>query len=232
MRKSFILDRVQRYVVLCVSLGNTLEWYDAYLYIFWAPTLSVLFFGEDSVSHRLFSVIAFFAIGYIIRPLGGVFFGRFGDQQGRRKAFIASMVCMAAATFAIGCLPTYSQAGVFAPLLLAICRIAQTFPSGGELPGAFCYLYENANKNNKKFMSSFAGVSNQIGIAIAALECYLLKRHLPEDLFIHSGWRASFMLGGLIGLGSIFLRYWLHETKMFQQAPRTYVTTRHSKRGD
>lgn len=214
---SLALNRVQKYVIFAISLGNILEWYDIYLYIFWAPILSNLFFGENSESIRLFNTISLFALGFILRPLGGVFFGHLGDRIGRRRAFILSMVCMAIPTFIMGFIPIYSQIGIFAPILLAILRIAQTFPSGGELPGAFCYLYENASPRNKKFMSSFAGVGNQIGIGLAALECYFLKNSFSEETLTHWGWRISFIVGGLIGLGGFFLRYKLHETKLFQE---------------
>jgi MFS transporter, MHS family, proline/betaine transporter len=169
------LNKVQKYVIFAISFGNILEWYDNYLYVFWAPTLSSLFFAENSQAVRLFSIVAIFSIGFIFRPFGGVFFGRLGDRVGRRKAFILSLVVMAIPTVFMGFIPVYSQVGIFAPIILAILRIVQTFPSGGELPGAFCYLYENAGPNNKKFMSSFAGVGNQIGIVLTQLAPYLAQ---------------------------------------------------------
>lgn len=225
MSKSLVLTKVQKYVICVISLGNLLEWYDIYLYVFWAPTLATLFFDEHSTSFRLFSIIAFFVVGFIIRPLGAIFFGRLGDRMGRKKAFIYSMVFMAIPTFLMGFLPTYEQIGIWAPILLALLRLAQTFPSGGELPGAFCYLYENAGPTNRKFMSSLAGVGNQIGIAIAALESFFLKSILSEEAHTHWGWRISFIAGGFIGLFGFLLRYRLHETTLFQEMVHHHKTT-------
>jgi MFS transporter, MHS family, proline/betaine transporter len=213
---SLKLNKVQKFVLLAISIGNILEAYDIYLYIFWAPTLSLLFFEQGETS-GLFSSIALFAIGFIFRPLGGLFFGRIGDRIGRKKAFILSLIFLAIPTFLTGFVPTYSQIGIFAPILLVILRILQIFPSGGELPGAFCYLYENAGPGNKKFMSSFAGVGNQIGIALAVIECFLLKTFFSEESLSDWGWRLSFIVGGFIGLGGFFLRYKLHETKLFEE---------------
>lgn len=210
------LDKIQKHVIFVISLGNVLEWYDFYLYVYWAPTLSLIFLGKDTIFNRLFGIMSFFAIAFILRPLGSIYYGRLGDRLGRKKAFVSSMIVMAFFTLCVGFIPVYSQIGVFAPLILGIVRIAQTFPSGGELAGAFCYLYE-AGPHNKKFVSSFGGVGNQIGVAIAVLECYFLQKYLSSEFLITWGWRISFVIGGLIGLGSVYLRYKLHETKDFQE---------------
>lgn len=191
-----------------------LEWYDFYLYIYWSPILSKRFFGAESSSANLLFIMAFYVIGFIFRPIGGVFFGRLGDTIGRKRTFISSLIVMAGSTFLMGFIPTYETVGIFAPILLAFLRITQTFPSGGELPGAFCYLYE-AGTANKKFMTSFAGFSNQLGGLLAAVECYFLTKHYPLEVFPDTGWRISFIVGGLIGLCLIFLRYRLHETSAF-----------------
>ncbi len=213
-----LLSKSQIHVIFAVTFGNILEWYDLYLYIYWAPTISTLFFDQHSSSAKLINTIAFFALGFIFRPLGGIIFGRLGDHFGRRVSFLLSIVLMTIPTFALGFIPTYSQIGIMAPIILAIARILQTLPSGGELPGVFCYLYENANSNNRKFMSSFAGVGNQIGIALSTLECFLMDSFMPKEMLIHYGWRISFILGGFIGLFGLFLRFKLHETKLFQEA--------------
>lgn len=212
-----MLNKVQKYVVLAITFGNILEWYDLYLYIYWAPKIASLFFGDNGDFVNLYSAIAFFCIGFFFRPLGGIFFGYIGDRYGRKNAFISSILLMTIPTFLIGLMPTYEQIGSLATLFLFIARILQTFPSGGELPGAFCYLYENANHHNKIFMTSFAGVGNQIGIALSAMECFLLEMFLPHDIHMNYGWRISFIVGGFIGLLGFILRYKLHETKLFHE---------------
>ncbi len=215
--KTLSLTRPQRYVIYAVSLGNILEWYEIYLYVFWSPVIGHLFFSHSHETSNLISALSLFTLGFFIRPLGGLFFGRLGDRIGRKKAFILSILTMTIPTFLLGILPTYSQIGIFAPVCLALLRIMQTFPAGGELPGAFCYLYENADAGNRKFMSSFGAVGNQIGILLSASECFLLKALLPEEMFHQIGWRISFIVGGVIGLCGLFLRYQLHETKLFQE---------------
>lgn len=211
------LSKSQKKVIFAVTFGNILEWYDIYLYVFWAPTLSTLFFKQGSPSINLFNTIAFFALGFFFRPLGGLLFGRLGDHLGRKTSFILSILLMTIPTFVLGLIPTYSQIGIFAPIILAFSRVLQTFPSGGELPGVFCYLYESADCRNRKFMTSFAGVGNQIGVALSVIECFLLEKFLPEDILINWGWRISFIFGGFIGLTGLFLRYKLHETHLFQE---------------
>lgn len=211
------LNKPQKYVIFAVTFGNILEWYDIYLYIYWAPTLAKLFFNPNSGALSLFNTVGFFVLGFFFRPLGGIIFGRLGDRLGRKKSFILSILLMTVPTFFLGLLPTYAHIGVFAPILLALTRILQTFPAGGELPGVFCYLYENADVKNRKFITSFAGVGNQIGIALGALEGFLFESYFTPHFLMDWGWRISFIVGGFIGLGSYYLRYKLHETKLFRE---------------
>jgi MHS family proline/betaine transporter-like MFS transporter len=210
-------SKIQRYVIFAVTLGNILEWYEIYLYVFWIPTLTSVFFGEGAGTYELFGTIAIFALGFIVRPLGGIVFGYLGDHIGRKKAFVLSILCMTIPAFLISVIPGYARIGIFAPILLLISRIMQIFPAGGEMPGVFCYLYENADEKNKKFMTSFAALGNQIGIVLSAIECVFLRIYLPPEIFINWGWRISFAVGGLLGLGGFYLRYKLHETRLFEE---------------
>ncbi|HSX13190.1 MAG TPA: MFS transporter [Chlamydiales bacterium] len=219
------LNKIQKYVIFAITFGNVLEWYDFYLYIIWSPVLSKQFFGQEGTSFNLLFIMAFYAIGFIFRPLGGVFFGRLGDRVGRKKAFISSLAVMAGSTFLMGFIPTYDKVGVLAPILLAFLRIAQSFPSGGELPGAFCYLYE-AGTENRKFTTSFAGFGNQIGAIVAAIEGYFLAKHFPVETYPNLGWRTAFIIGGIIGLFGIFLRARLQETESFLELSAHQKITR------
>jgi len=206
----------QKFVILAVTLGNILEWYEIYLYIYWAPILSNLFFDTGAEATNLINTFVIFAIGFLARPIGGLFFGRLGDRIGRKKAFILSIITMTGPTFLMGCLPTYAAVGWIAPFLLAGLRILQSFPSGGELPGAFCFLYECADSKNRIFMTSWGAVGNQIGIIISLLECYFLETYLSYEDLISFGWRISFIAGGIIGLAGFFLRLTLNETRPFK----------------
>jgi MHS family proline/betaine transporter-like MFS transporter len=157
-----------------------------------------------------------FGIGFLIRPLGGLFFGRIGDLAGRKKSFILSIALMTIPTFALGLLPTYDQVGYWAPLFLIMVRLLQAFPAAGETPGAACFLFESADPKNRRFMCSWTAVGNQIGVIISMLECYLLEQVLSREQLITWGWRLSFIIGGLMGIFSFYLRKKLHETPLFQ----------------
>ncbi|MCX6989637.1 MAG: MFS transporter [Chlamydiae bacterium] len=207
----------RRSIVLAVSVGNLLEWYEIYLYVYWAPIISKLFFHCSSDLMGLIYTYLIFGLGFLARPLGGVFFGRLGDRIGRKKAMILSLVIMIFPTFITGLLPTFKQIGHFAPCILALMRILQAFPAGGELPGAACYLYESARRDNRKYLSSWSSVGFQMGILLSTLECFFLERFLPTKDLLEWGWRVSFLVGGLIGLLGLFLRCKLHETPLFQE---------------
>jgi len=207
----------KRTVLFAVTIGNLLEWYEIYLYVYWAPILAELFFDSESELINLTNTFLIFAIGFLARPIGGIFFGRLGDRIGRRKSMILSVLIMTIPTFVTGLLPTHAQVGIFAPLILVVMRILQAFPAGGELPGAICYLYESSGLDKRRYLSSWASVGYQMGILISTIECYLLEKFLtPEDL-ISWGWRVSFLLGGIIGLCGLCLRYRLHETTLYQE---------------
>lgn len=206
-----------RTAVVAVTLGNLLEWYEIYLYVYWAPIISHLFFKPGSDSDRLINAFLVFAVGFLARPLGGLVFGRIGDVIGRKRSLILSIVMMIIPTFITGLLPTYEQIGCFAPSLLILMRILQSFPAGGELPGAFCYLYESAPLEKRRFLSSWSGVGYQLGILISTLECYFLEKHMSPENLMQWGWRISFIVGGLIGVSGLLLRFQLHETPVYRE---------------
>jgi MHS family proline/betaine transporter-like MFS transporter len=214
---SALVNKPQKRVILAVTFGNILEWFEIYLYAYWAPLLSRVFFDFDSDLANMISVFIIFGAGFLARPFGAIFFGRLGDIIGRRRSFILSITLLTIPTFLIGFLPTYSQAGILAPVLLGIMRLLQSFPVAGEAPGAFCYLYENADSGNKKFMTSWGAFGNQIGAILSVLECFLMESFMSDQFLITWGWRISFWTGGLLGLLGICLRRQLHETPSFKK---------------
>lgn len=207
----------KRTIIFAVTIGNLLEWYEIYLYVYWAPIISKLFFDSGSSSLDLAHTYLVFAMGFLSRPIGGIFFGRLGDRIGRRAALVLSIAMMTVPTFVTGLLPTYAQIGTAAPFILCAMRILQSFPAGGELPGAFCYLYESAPLKTRRFMSSWSGMGYQLGILISTVECFALEKFLSTDALISWGWRFSFLIGGVLGLLGLFLRYKLHETPVYRE---------------
>src|SRR5437879_6426039 len=136
-------EKREHSIILAVTIGSILEWYEIYLYGFWSPILSKLLFNHHSETVNLIGTFLLFAVGFLARPFGGIIFGRIGDLYGRRKSLILSIVVLAIPSFVMGLLPTYETIGLAAPLIFGITRIFQALPAGGELPGAFCYLYES-----------------------------------------------------------------------------------------
>jgi MHS family proline/betaine transporter-like MFS transporter len=207
----------QRSVIMAVTVGSVLEWYEIFLYAYWAPILSRLFFSPDVEATALINTLLIFAVGFLSRPIGGLVFGHVGDRYGRKISLLSSIVIIALPTFTLGLLPTYDQIGFWAPTLLVTIRILQGLPSGGELPGAMCYLAESAPPKKRRFMCSWTFIGSQIGITISIIECLLLEKNLSQEALLNWGWRLSFLIGGLIGLLGYFLRFKLKESPFFEE---------------
>ena len=210
------LSLQERKVIFLSSLGGALEFYDFIIYVFFASTLSQLFFPTTNHLASLMGIFAVFAIGYLIRPLGGVIFSHFGDKYGRKKMFISTLILMALPTFLIGLLPTSEQIGIGAPILLIFLRILQGLSLGGEIPGAITFAGEHVNPAHRGLTCAiiFFGINTGmlLGSAIStALTIYLS----PEQILIW-GWRIPFILGGLLGIVSFYLRKRMTETPVFR----------------
>lgn len=211
------MDRGQRLVISATVWGNTLPWFEIYLFPFWVPILSQVFFNSQTPLFNLIGAFVIFGSGFLARPVGALFFGHMGDKIGRKQTFIRTIFLVTFPTFFIGCLQPYSDWGIWSPILLAVLRLAQAIPIAGEVPGTVCYLYEYANRNNRLFMTSWAGFGNQIGAILAIIESFLMKNLASNEFLLHWGWRISFWIGGLLGILGIYLRKKLHETKPFEE---------------
>ncbi|MFI5334663.1 MAG: MFS transporter [Chlamydiales bacterium] len=219
-------EKREHSIILAVTIGSILEWYEIYLFVFWAPIISKLFFNHPSETVNLIGTFFLFAVGFLARPFGGIIFGRIGDLLGRKKSLILSIVALAIPSFVMGMLPTYETIGLAAPLIFAITRLLQALPAGGELPGAFCYLYESTHMHHRRYMTSWGAVGNQIGIVISILECFLLELLLTPEQMISWGWRFSFIFGGVIALFGFCLRYRLYETPLYKDMERHHHVVR------
>lgn len=215
--ESKLVNAEQRHVISAVTFGNILEWFDVYSFAYLAPVLAAKFFPDASTTESLFFAFLVFGLGFLTRPVGGIIFGRIGDHIGRRRAFTLSIILLTIPTFCIGILPTYEYWGAWAPMSLFVLRLLQAIPTGGELPGTICYLYENAQQSNRRFMTSWNAVGNQIGAIVAIFECFIMDNFLPDHMNLEWGWRISFITGGFIGLFGIYLRHTLHETPIFER---------------
>ncbi|MFY9260330.1 MAG: MFS transporter [Gallionella sp.] len=200
------------------ALGGALEFYDFIIFVFFAVTIGKLFFPPDMPEWlRQFQTFGIFAAGYLARPLGGIVMAHFGDLLGRKKMFTLSIFLMSVPTLAIGLLPTYADIGIYAPLALLVLRILQGAAIGGEVPGAWVFVAEHVPARHVGFACGTLTAGLTGGILLGSLVAtYINKSYTPAEL-LSEGWRIPFIIGGVFGLVSVWLRQWLHETPVFKE---------------
>lgn len=200
------------------ALGGALEFYDFIIFVFFAVVIGKLFFPPDMPDWlRQVQTFAIFAAGYLARPLGGIVMAHFGDLLGRKRMFMLSILLMALPTLCIGLLPTYAVIGIWAPILLLALRILQGAAIGGEVPGAWVFVAEHVPERHVGFACGTLTAGLTGGILLGSLVAAAVNRAYPPDELLAEGWRVPFILGGLFGLLSVWLRQWLHETPVFKQ---------------
>ncbi|MGY2373636.1 MFS transporter [Pseudomonas sp. SDO524_S393] len=200
------------------ALGSALEFYDFIIFVFFAAVVGKLFFPPDMPEWmRLVQTFGIFAAGYLIRPLGGIVMAHFGDLLGRKKMFTLSIFLMALPTLAIGLLPTYSQVGLLAPVLLLLMRIIQGAAIGGEVPGAWIFVAEHVPAKRIGYAVGVLTVGLNLGILLGSLVATGLNSAYSPEQIADYAWRIPFLLGGVFGLLSVYLRRWLHETPVFAE---------------
>jgi MFS family permease len=209
-----LAKRDQIFVVIATTLGGVIEWYELFLYVYWAPLISQIFFSTDSYFAASMNTLFVFFVGFLARPIGGLLFGHMGDRYGRKVSFVRSIILITLPSFVMGILPSIKM-GLLAPIILGLLRFFQGLPAGGELPGAMCYLAESAPKEKRSFICSFSFFGPQIGVIISMLECYFFDKYMSHDFLISWGWRISFMIGGIFGLFGYYIRHKLKETPAF-----------------
>lgn len=202
---------------LLASVGAGLEYYDFIIYGMMSSTLSTLFFASDHPHVALLKTFGVFAVGYAIRPLGGILFGMIGDTHGRKSTFLSVMLLMALATMGIGLLPTYEQVGILAPCLLLLFRLMQGLSFGAELPGAVTVVSEHTKKERHGIYSGFVISSVSIGATLASFILYLLTQSVAQEQILSWGWRIPFLLGGGLAVANYFIRKHLQETPEFSR---------------
>ena len=194
------------------SVGNLIEWFDFYIYAFTAIYFAAAFFPKGDTTAQLLNVAGIYAAGFLIRPLGGWFFGRYSDRRGRRAGMIVSVLLMGAAALAIALLPTHAEIGVMAPVLLLICRLAQGFSTGGQYGAAAAYLSEIATAKNRGFYASFHFVT-LIGGQLMALLVVLGMQGLLSEAEIRAwGWRIPFLFAAVLSGLLLLFRDQMPET--------------------
>ncbi|AKV10731.1 MULTISPECIES: MFS transporter [Pseudomonas] len=198
------------------ALGGALEIYDFIIFVFFALTLSQLFFPPEMPEWlRLLQSFGIFVTGYLARPLGGILMAHFADRLGRKKVFSLSILMMALPCLLIGIMPTYAQIGYFAPLLLLALRILQGAAVGGEVPSAWVFVAEHAPVAHRGYALGFLQAGLTFGYLIGALTATFLAQAFTPAEILDYAWRYPFLLGGVFGVIGVWLRRWLSETPVF-----------------
>ncbi|MCW2241945.1 MFS transporter [Azospirillum canadense] len=207
-------------VILASSAGTIVEWYDFFIYATLAVFLADIFFPKgDPIAGVLLSV-GTFATGYLLRPLGGLFFGAMGDRIGRKRTFVITMLIMGASTVAIGLLPTYEHVGLLAPVLLIILRMMQGIALGGEYGGAAIYVAENASPREMGYWTGWIQTTAGIGLLCATGVTLLVRSSTTAEQFASWGWRLPFLMSLALVLISLWIRAGAEESPVFREMER------------
>ena len=198
------------------SIGNLVEWYDWYAYSAFALYFSASFFPQGNKTAQLLNTAGIFALGFLMRPIGGWIFGRIADKVGRKQSMTLSVLLMSFGSLLIAFIPTYQSIGIIAPLVLLFARLLQGLSVGGEYGVSATYLSEMATKNRRGFYSSFQYVT-LIGGQLFALGIQLILQKVLSDAELHAwGWRIPFVIGAILSLVALYMRSILYETKAFE----------------
>ncbi|MBI0330465.1 MFS transporter [Burkholderia plantarii] len=200
------------------ALGGALEFYDFIIFVFFAPAIGQLFFPHDIPDWlRQLQTFGIFAAGYLARPLGGIIMAHFGDLVGRKRMFTLSVLLMAIPTLLMGLLPTFDSIGILAPVLLLLFRILQGAAVGGEVPGAWVFVSEHVPSSRIGYACGTLTAGLTAGILLGSLVAASVTGHFSQPEITAYAWRIPFLLGGVFGMFSVYLRRWLHETPVFAE---------------
>ncbi|MET3860418.1 MHS family alpha-ketoglutarate permease-like MFS transporter [Dietzia sp. 2505] len=200
------------------TTGQLFEWYEWTAYAVFAPFIAAAMFNNENPVSALLATFAVFAVGFLVRPLGGIVFGRIADVKGRKWVLITTMLMMAGASLLIGLLPSYETLGVFASVLLLLCRIVQGFAHGGESATAYSYVAEIAPPHRRGMWGSLVFVAIMGGTVIAYGVGGTITAVLSESAVGEWGWRIPFLLGAVFALFVLYLRAGMEESDVFDKA--------------
>lgn len=200
------------------GVGNALEWYDWNVYAVFAPFLAAEFFKPTDSFSALLSTLVVFAVGFGMRPIGGILFGWFADRHGRRASLLLSVALASAGSLLIGVAPSYSSVGVSASVLLLLARLLQGLAYGGEIAASHTYISEMAPPRRRGLWSSTIYVSGVSAVIIATLLGATLTTVLTDQQMGSWGWRVPFLVGGVLGIITLFLRRTMSETPSYEHA--------------
>lgn len=203
-------------VIGASSAGTVIEWYDFYIFGSLAAVISPLFYPKGNDTLALIAYLSTFAVGFIVRPFGALFFGRIGDLVGRKYAFLVTLLLMGGATAAIGFLPTYESIGILAPILLIVIRVLQGLALGGEYGGAAIYVAEHVPDDTRGYYTSIIQITASLGLLISLAVIIGIQKLMDPVDFNSYGWRIPFLLSILLVGVSLYIRLRMKESPIFQ----------------
>jgi MFS family permease len=204
-----------RRVIAASTAGTVFEWYDFYLYGALAAVVGQKFFTAVSPAAALIFGLVAFSIGFVVRPIGALLFGRFGDRAGRKRTFLATILIMGLATVAVGLLPTYESIGIFAPITLISLRVLQGLAIGGEYGGAAVYIAEHSPRGKRGGYTSWLQTAATLGLLLSIAVITLCRLSMSDEAFDAWGWRIPFVGSAVLLAISVWIRLRLHESPTF-----------------
>jgi MFS family permease len=212
-------------VILASSVGTMIEWYDFYIFGTLAPYLAPKFYPPGNELFQYIAYLATFAVGFMVRPFGALFFGRIGDLVGRKYAFIVTLSIMGGATALVGALPSYATAGWLSPIILIVLRVLQGLALGGEYGGAAVYVAEHSPDDKRGFYTSFIQITATLGLFVSIAVILGTQNSMTADAFKEWGWRIPFLASLILVLISLYIRLQMKESPIFQQIKSSGMTS-------
>jgi MFS family permease len=212
-------------VIMASSVGTMIEWYDFYIFGSLAAVLAVKFYPPGNDTFAYVAYLATFAVGFLVRPFGALFFGRIGDLIGRKYAFLVTLSIMGFSTFAIGLMPSYATAGWFSPITLILIRVLQGLALGGEYGGAAVYVGEHVPDNKRGFYTSFIQITATLGLFISLVVILVTQNSMSKEDFARYGWRIPFLISIILVIISLYIRLKMKESPIFAQLKSAGMTS-------
>ena len=214
-----------RNIIAASAVGTMIEWYDFYIFGSLATIIAPLFYPSGNNTLALIAYLSTFAVGFVVRPFGALFFGRVGDRVGRKYAFLVTLVIMGGATAIIGVLPTYERIGLAAPICLLVIRVLQGLALGGEYGGAAVYVAEHVPDGRRGFFTSFIQITATLGLFLSLAVILAVQSRMSRETFAAWGWRIPFLVSiVLVGI-SLYIRSRMQESPIFRHIKSAGMTS-------
>jgi MFS family permease len=218
-------DYSVRQVIAASAVGTMIEWYDFYIFGSLATVIAPLFYPPGNDTLALIAYLSTFAVGFVVRPFGALFFGRIGDLVGRKYAFLVTLIVMGGATALIGVLPTYQTIGVAGPVLLLVIRVLQGLALGGEYGGAAVYVAEHVPDARRGFYTSFIQITATLGLFVSLVVILIVQNAMSPEAFRAWGWRIPFLISIVLVAISLYIRLRMKESPIFSHIKSTGMTS-------